>query len=234
MVPMNPYETSITLFPYELTLQQGEKKPGVLLLVETETGQKGWGDIAPLKGWSGESYTEALEAAKALRDQIYRKDLTPIELPPSVHFGYEMAMHQIQHPLEQDLTDIRITTLLQGTPDEILAKPTQKDIKLKVGNHTLEQACQLVSTYRNTHTLRVDFNGQWPLEQVLTFCQRFDAKDFLYLEDPVANPQLLPSFIETTGYPTALDALALRMPSAAIRNLPGTAHVIIKPSLIGS
>lgn len=233
MVLMTSHETSLTLFPYTIILQEDRKKRGLLLLVETESGQKGWGDISPLEGFSTETYDEALEVAQALREKIYHKDLTPLTLPPSVHFGYEMALHQIQRPLTQDITDVHITTLLQGDASEILSKPTLKNVKLKLGNHNLDTAFDLVDAYRETHNLRIDFNGQWPLGDVYAFCRHYKAQDFVYLEDPVADPKELEEFLTKTQYPVALDALSLRMTHDAIRNLPGEVHVILKPTLIG-
>ena len=48
--------------PINLGPRTISKRDGVLVRVETEQGAVGWGDVAPLPGFSAESLTEAIDA----------------------------------------------------------------------------------------------------------------------------------------------------------------------------
>lgn len=103
------------LVPYALPLTEPvtwggtayAERRGVLVRVEDASGAVGWGDVAPLPGFSAESLGEARRALEALAAALVGRTLTPAEalpggsveaaldasgLPPSARFGIDLAL----------------------------------------------------------------------------------------------------------------------------------------------
>ena len=84
-----------------------ENRQGLIIHLTSEQGEDGFGDVAPLPGFSKETLNDALEQTKLLRsklcDQTLPEGLTkfngqfdqwldPFDLKPSVRFGFESAV----------------------------------------------------------------------------------------------------------------------------------------------
>lgn len=158
------------------------------LWVETEAG---WGEVAPLPGYSKESLSEALEQLHQIKAGHQLKYL------PSVEFGLL--------PLPQEPLSWPVSVLLRGSVAEILKQAEQfagfTSAKVKVGNLSLKDAIHVVKALKDRFRLRVDVNQKWTLEEALTFCSHFQPEDFDYLEDPLQNEEELSQF----PFPLALD-----------------------------
>ena len=86
-----------TLYLYSRLLQ-GKVRKGFLLRLRDSTGE-GWGEVAPLPGFSSESLEEALED---FRIQSYSL--------PSVQFGYYTALLDLCNPVKLLFIPIKIKT----------------------------------------------------------------------------------------------------------------------------
>jgi len=164
-------------------------------LIETE---QGWGEVAPLPGWSQENLKEAFHQLKALQEGKKAENSLRNFLP-SVAFGL--------YPCTQAPLSWPASALLMGTPQEILHQAqTFQDFtsaKIKVKNLSLEEAISLVKELKDHFHLRIDANGAWSLPQALEFCSHFQPDDFEYIEDPLSDPKDLVHF----PFPMGIDAL---------------------------
>lgn len=171
-----------------------------------------FGEIAPLKGFSLESFEEAKEEAI----QVLEKKKKPTL--PSVRFGFSTA----QKPLES----IRV-------PLAALKRPREgcPFLKLKLKDFEVDQAVSFVKEYLGQYRLRLDCNRAWSLEEAVYFVNHFTPKDFDYLEEPLKNPKELTIFSEKTKFPIALDETYRESPTFRVPTLKA---IVIKPTLSGS
>lgn len=147
--------------PVYLKHRPMRERRGYLLRLMNESGAYGWGEAAPLPGFSNESYNAATEELIRCAEKLlgYRlpdtysdlegAGLVNIQNVNSVSFAIESAyynmmamqcrlpLHHYLNPFAADT--IMINALLSGTDDEVLAKAarlnpkTTKAAKLKVG-----------------------------------------------------------------------------------------------------
>ena len=78
-----------TLYRYSRPFR-GEVREGVLIALETKNGQVGWGEVAPLPGFSQETLDEAI------KDLIEGNDSSL----PSVQWGKSSAILDLLNPIE--------------------------------------------------------------------------------------------------------------------------------------
>ena len=166
----------------------------------------GWGEIAPLPGFSKETFEEAKQEAL---DVLFDKKTPTL---PSVIFGFSSA--------KRPLTPVRV-------PLCALHKPHSgcKTLKLKLGHLSVDEAIKLVKEYIGKYSLRLDFNQKWSLSQALSFARNFKKTDFEYLEEPVKEYEDLLYFSEETGFPIALDE--------SRKLVPTVKALVVKPTLWG-
>lgn len=176
----------------------------------------GWGEIAPLPGFSQETFEEA-------REEIIR--LLP-DLPnakpkyPSVSFGIESAS------VPFSCTPLRLPLCLLNTP-----RLGFSTLKLKLGHLTVDEAIVQVRKHLGSHRLRLDCNRSWNLDEALYFASHFSSEDFEYLEEPVASFPELIRFSELTRFPIAVDESIRHFPYLQIPTLKAA---VIKPTVCGS
>jgi O-succinylbenzoate synthase len=109
--------TSIDAFRYRLPLTAPldlgvttiTHRTGLLVRCEDASGRAGWGDVAPLPGFSDETLGDAEAALRALRPQLLQEPADPFRLerkkessdgwtraPASVRCGLELALFHLQ------------------------------------------------------------------------------------------------------------------------------------------
>jgi len=224
---------------------------GIIVVIMDEEGRRGVGEIAPLPGWSDESFDEALSFTKKLKAKILTKDFEPVPFPPSVMFGMESALNQLRSPLDEDL-HFSLTKLL-CSPEEHLERlleaklPLEGSLKVKLGEYKVPQAIRLMeklldcniksklpkTTNGEETTIRVDLNRKWTLSLSVEFCRHFQSEDIFYLEDPTTIFSDLEKFYDQTGFSYALDEYLLMHPIERLRELRGLSYFVIKPTLHG-
>ncbi|NGX46355.1 MAG: o-succinylbenzoate synthase [Chlamydiae bacterium] len=143
---------------------RGQVREGLLLCLKNRE-KEGWGEIAPLPGFSRENLDEAL-------DDFLRETYSL----PSVQFGYQSALLDLDDPITIDSIPIKIKT--------------------KVGHLKLKEALE---TVKPIPLMRIDFNRKWNLEEALSFAKHFP--DVEYFEEPLLPGENAKAF----PYPVALD-----------------------------
>ena len=176
---------SVTVHPYALRLTapvvwggvaHGERR-GALVRAETASGEVGWGDAAPLPGFSRETLDEALAATRDPVRALTGVEVNPAEvfrfdsplharldaagLPPSARFGLDLALADAAaqcagRTLAQVLApDPAVSLPLAGLVlDGSVAEATRlaalgyRTLKLKVGRASVDEDAALVLAVR--------------------------------------------------------------------------------------
>src|ERR671912_425081 len=163
-----PFSRSLTLGG--ITLFQRE---GILLRLSGDDGSEGWGETAPLPGFSVESQSEAASQLRRLAGSMVGREVKEDwvdpygefgreldRVAPSVRFGFELAVWNLYAPssgrtLPEVVTPfpravVPVNGLLEGSPAEVLEEVRRmreagyKSIKLKVGTRTVAEDAALV------------------------------------------------------------------------------------------
>ncbi|QIW15523.1 o-succinylbenzoate synthase [Pasteurellaceae bacterium RH1A] len=228
-----PFQSSLILRGREISHRQG-------LILHLEQGNlQGWGEIAPLVGFSQESLEEATEQAidwcRAWQTGQAEGDLD--RLVPSVAFGISCALAELDQSLglEADFGTVPLCLSELDFPKLEQARLA----KIKVGLQAVEKEGKFANDLLNRLPqlkLRLDANRKWSLEQALAFAQEIEAHNrtrFDFIEEPCPSPDLSRNFAQQTGLPLAWDE-SVREPGFIVRAEPHLSALVLKPSLIGS
>jgi len=261
---------SVRLFRYDLPLREGlrfrgpspDVRSGVLIEVASG-GAAGWGDIAPLPGFSAEGLDEAAGGAASLRGRLLSFDLDPElpsaawedllrGLPPSVRSGCEQAClgllagaggTTLRGLLADGASDrIHICALLAGTPAQVLegaaaaARAGHRCAKLKVGRTDVEADIALAREVRRILGESVALRIDANRAWSLGEAIGFVrgvGGPIEYIEEPVKDPIDLPAFAAATGAPVALDETLADARCPDWTGIPGVKAVVLKPTILG-
>ena len=199
----------------------------------------GWGEIAPLPGFSLETLDSVVQG---LRDGGFGSG-KPV--PPSVTCGMEMAQLQWNASLAGDSglprTAVRVCALLSGDAGAVLAKAKvaraagYEAVKLKVGRQGLEDDIRLVREVRRVLgpgiALRLDANRAWSYGAARIFAEGVKGFGIAFVEEPLLNPGRLP---EMARYmPVALDETLAELAFGELPQHRYAKAIVIKPMLLG-
>jgi O-succinylbenzoate synthase len=183
----------------------------------------------------------------------FTRGLDAMDLAPSVRFGFELSLWNLYaassgRSLPELVTPhpkvtVPVSALISGPPDEALERVRRawsagyEAIKLKVGGRTVAEGVELVRAVSEemdgAGALRLDANRAWSLEEAERFARDTAALRFEYVEEPLADPTLLPAFAETHGLPVALDESLAGMEPQALEDHGYARAVVLKPTLLG-
>ena len=231
------------LSPYEIDFSHGYRRFGALIRVESEDGNVGVGDLAPLKERSKESLPQAIaqfkEYESALTSIFWGKDfveqLATFPLFPSLSFAIESALFSILNPHFSCVLDV--AALVMGTSvSEIMAiaekrkKEGFQTVKLKIGNLTRDVACAAIHEIKGMFKLRIDANSRWTLPESIRFFSQFPPDLFDYIEDPADSVEELEHF----PFPIAVEEpLSRGISLSTIEKIPTLKALTYKPTVQG-
>ncbi|WP_034944364.1 o-succinylbenzoate synthase [Erwinia oleae] len=237
-----------TLFHYEIPLEAGtvlrdsriKSRCGLLVRLR-EAGREGWGEIAPLPGFSAESLPEAQAEAIRLSDAWCEGEMSAESSLSSVAFGLSLAQAELaaELPTAGDVVGARLCT---GDPDALIAGlhlQRTPVAKMKVGLYEPVRDGMMVNLLLEAlpHlTLRLDANRCWSLEKACRFARFITPAlhaRIAFIEEPCRTPDESRCFAQETGMPLAWDE-HLREPDFTLRAEPHLRAVVIKPMLTGS
>ncbi|MGH8014598.1 MAG: o-succinylbenzoate synthase [Candidatus Zixiibacteriota bacterium] len=251
-----PLKTPVTLS--RITLY---KREGLIIQIRIESGESGFGEIAPLPGFSRESLSEAeSELRICLLSQVNGSSIDELEkyivqLFPSVRFGLECALLELKAKREQKRVSIlfsnssrqfvSVNGLLTGRRSEILSKAADyirkgyKTVKLKVGSDDVELDIVLTRQVRDAIgdkvLLRLDANRRWNLENAQKFCRGVVECDIEYLEEPLSDSKTLARVLSNEAFsiPIALDETTREISPDKLSEFKGIKAVVLKPTMLG-
>ena len=259
---------SVEIFRYDLPLVRPldahgttlTARSGYILKVGDEEGTVGYGDIAPLPGFSHDTLDEALEAATAWsnyvvghaaadRDRMVRA----LACAPSAMFGVEWATFAVAHAagaaFAQDVfiegRRVAVNALIDGSIEEALGQADAlgdqgyRAVKVKVGRQKVARDVEMVREVRRVVgdgvAVRVDANRGWDLERALAFARGVADVGIDYIEEPLATTEDLEQFAREGGLGVALDETGrdTGYPAGFFAERPWLKAVILKPTLLG-
>ena len=218
-----------------------------LLVCCRSRNDEGWGDIAPLPGFSQESFSVAQSQATSLANLLSD---TPIEsldfgasnLCPSVRFGFDLALFHLKAAIrnhsEEVLSSVACCRLLNRqnnrNPASIATLRGYQAVKIKVGRHKFDEDLEYVhSVCRENPNIdvRIDANRAWTLQTAQAFLNATRHLTFDYIEEPLKDKSQLAAFARASHVPLALDE-TLREPEAE-RYCKFADVYVLKPTLSG-
>ncbi len=258
----------VTLIPFRaplaapLTLagRTYTEREGVLLRLE-QNGCVGWGEAAPLPGFSPDTLAEARAALASLAPTLFADALAVFQpsaplvfpkQPPAAHAAVESALLDLhaQHRgttmarlLDPDAAEIvQVNGLItMETPDDAatearrLYRQGYQAVKLKVGRRPVQDDVARVRAVADalgpTVALRLDANRAWSLVEVRTFAEGINGIALAYVEEPVARAADLPDAARLL--PVALDETLVGSTPDMLRAHPYARAVVLKPMLLG-
>jgi len=192
------------LFRYKLPMKNGKNREGLIVQLDD-----GFGEIAPLPGFSKETLEEA--QIEALEWAHTGKEPTL----PSVRFGIASTKKPLQ--------SVHLPLCSLGPRDGFTTT------KIKLGHLPLSDAISLVKEHYRKANLRLDCNRAWSLEEALEFASHFKPDDFAYLEEPVRSFAELVAFSKATQFPIALDESI----HGDWAQIPSLKAIVVKPTIVG-
>lgn len=248
----------INLFSYSLPFKRpivfNDKKlaerEGLLIRLTDTDDNIGWGEIAPLPGFSKETISEAIAQLKTISPELKKikpgeleareftkprsfEILPEIDLHPSVRFGLELATFELTAERKAEAATIRvlvnslITSLDSSAPDQIadLVSRGCRSFKIKVGrtdsDDEIKQLKQIAKILPTDCLLRLDANRAWTFEEAVSFCQKIVGLPLEYLEEPLTDPKRLGELADRQPIPLALDETLLETSGASLNSLLG-------------
>ncbi len=254
MATLDLYSYSLPLStPFEPANGPLERRDGLLLRLITDEGTEGWGDVAPLPGFSRETLDEAREQCRQLSGiSDAGRPLDYDRLLPSVRFGFESALLEAQArknetPLHRQLNPaarsaVETNALLSGSPDDILREARSLEgagyaaAKLKVGRRTPDEDIELTREVRelisDDTSLLLDANRAWTLDEAVHVAGNIADLDVMYVEEPLRNRDELKTL--SAHMSIALDETLTELSSEKeLKALSFVKGVVLKPTLLG-
>ncbi len=228
------------------------------LILRLSIGHRyGYGEIAPLPGFSRENLSEAGEQLQVYCRAFNAGGFKPSSFSdlancasltetlgapsiPSVLFGIESALWW----LRQDHWFVPPETgpLLQGSTEHILQRLDQwqgnwpNEFKLKIGRGSIEDDCVRINlvlkALPKSVNIKLDANQQWTLDQTMRVANSIDVERVNFVEEPTANVAEFSELYEKTGHHFALDE-TVQNPEYLLHPMQGLAAIVIKPTLVG-
>jgi len=220
------------------------ERTSVRVRLRSASGAWGEGEAAPLPGFSRETVSDVIEAARRLDVARLRPAVAPeVDASlPSLRFALEMAMLDVRRQVEQR----SLVALLGGDPRrrvpvnglvDRLGEPGERlagswlrrgvrTLKVKVGRPDREgDEVELLDRLfdRTSARLRLDANGRLGHRLAAWILRHGRSTRLEYVEDPGSGPALDPG-------PWALDEALRRDPD---RDLGDVRAVVLKPTLWG-
>ncbi|MBA2442417.1 MAG: o-succinylbenzoate synthase [Rubrobacter sp.] len=238
------------------------RREGLLLELADGTGAVGLGEASPLPGFSRESVEEAARQLRDLAAAVSGRDVTPgmpLEeaglplLSPSARFAFELALCGLGAASRKELlpgvvspgsrSRVPLNGLLSGSREEVLPEAGRlreagyRAVKLKVGRRSVEDDVGLVrelgGLLGNAVSLRLDANRAWSPGEAYEFARGVAGVELEYVEEPLADPALLPGFAKDSGLPVALDESLVGLAPERLGEHGYAAALVLKPTLLG-
>lgn len=233
----------VDFFSYSVPFVGRENRRGVWIQIVDHNNNTGWGEIAPLPGWSSETLEDVIFQLKEVKKELFSRSWTKenclqqilqLDLFPSVAFGVESALLSLLDPISD--SSIVTSALVMGSFEEMLNQIEQREqegyqtLKVKIGTLSCHKAETLISRLIDRFKIRVDVNRNWKTEDSLSFFSQFHSSTFEYVEEPFKDPKDLKKF----PLPLAVDeSFPKDLSLEELEQLSALKTLIYKPSLQG-
>lgn len=235
-IPVN-WRKGMDFFRYSLPMVGGGLREGILLRVESAEGAVGWGDAAPLPGWSSESLEDV--------EGMLVEGSNDLQCVPSLACAIEAARASLESyrgwTLRSDT--IPLNALLSGSFDQILERAIAANsrgcecFKIKTGGISPDELPKLLRAISRLTTsrcrFRIDPNRGWNFDTTLRIAESISGFPVDYLEEPLREFFLLPDLIKKCPIGIALDETLREIAPSELIFYKGAAALVLKPTLMG-
>jgi len=242
-----------------LDTAHGSLHERVGLLVSVTDGELiGWGEAAPLPGWSARSLdlvTAALAAAAAGLELGIDNALDSLEVVPEARAGLAGALADLtaqrrdlslSRSLDPDAaSSVAVNALVSASAPDAAAQAARaacgagmSTIKLKVAVESPEVDIERVAAVREAIgsdvELRLDANGGWTVPVALRLLEAVAGHDIAFCEEPVSGLAAIAEVGAASALPVGIDESARSVDDVAAALGTGTIDVVVvKPQAIG-
>ena len=223
------------------------ERVGYWIKIEDAQGNIGFGEVAPIDGFSQEtlkSVEQELKGFKGFLNLTQALNSVSACLAFALDGAHQQLLNWPNFPILQ--TDLKVAGLLPAGKKALEVLPSLLDrgytaFKWKVGVEPLsdELDCcqQLLSKIDGKAKLRLDANGAWTRAQAETWLKNLPSHSIDYLEQPlpVGEEGVMAELAEAYPLTIALDESVLSDHdlATALRLFP-QGPFVIKPALLGS
>ena len=216
----------------------------------------GFGEAAPLPGFSNENLNEVNYALEGFYQAIRNEEMDAEELfklvevhsqnYPSVRFAIETAIHDLLSqnsgkPMSKNINPSALSEIkVNGMVGAHLPSDGFKVMKVKVGHNNLfdeiDHLKELTNLFGKEVLFRLDVNGAFDLSRAIRFCKEMEVFNIDYIEQPLPASELedLAELQYHTEIPIAVDESLTDLKSAVKIIEEQAAQVfIIKPMVSG-
>jgi len=236
-------------------------REGIIVEIETDTGVRGLGDVAPLADFGTAGVDECLRAIDGVASRLAGVSvvdgmfLFDAAVPDVAFAPLRCAIESACLDIEARAAGTSVAALLADAPVHAVAVNAvvagereaasvvavgYRCVKLKVGAARAAEDVARVAAVRRSIgpgvALRLDANGAWSEGEAIAFLRDLAAHDIEFVEQPVASGQLdaMRRVRETTAVALAADEDVTSV-GAARRVLDASAAdvLIMKPAVVG-
>jgi o-succinylbenzoate synthase len=192
-------------------------REGIIIKLTNESGEIGWGEIAPIPWFGSETLQQALAFCESLGNNITEKTIFYIpDSLPACQFAFESAIECFKNYPDSEIPNSRLAGLL---PTGILALSAWKSLwqqgyrtlKWKIGVTDLEDELEnfekLIQLIPSEAKLRLDANGGLNYKQAKTWLETVKNTNVEFIEQPlpVSQFETILKLSEISETPIALD-----------------------------
>lgn len=246
LTPRPEAVADVSLYRYALPLRTrisaAEKRTGVLMRLVGKDDLVGWGEAAPLPGFSDETVDDVLDQAQewgrgsrdtgcatlafaidSAIDDLKRRRETKEQPHPRRKIVHVNALVNGSGPHERHVMD----RLNAG----------YRCFKLKVGTQSIDAEIERVRRLRTLLPadvgLRLDANRAWSYGEAARFWDGVADLDIAYIEEPVRQWDDLLKLADSVAIPIALDETVREIGPEELDSLTFARAIVLKPALLG-
>jgi len=224
-------------FRYSLPVAGGGIREGILIRLENSVGAVGWGDAAPLAGWSAETLEDVLAAIRSGESEE--------QAPSSLVCAIEAARSSVEKygRWSSRVARLPLNTLLDGSFQEMLERAGSalargcRYFKIKVAGISPEDLPSLlrrISAMANERCrFRIDPNRAWEFDPTLRVAEMLKEYPVDYFEEPLRDFSNLPELIKQCPVGIALDETLRDISPSELAAFKGASALVLKPTLMG-
>ena len=224
-------------YRYALPMRGGGLREGILLHMKAADLHTGWGDAAPLPGWSVEGLEDVERYIKDSECQA--------SVPSSLVCAIQSARASIFHSPSKNsgAENLSLNALLDGSFQDILEQAGDAlargchCLKIKAAGLSVAELVDLISRISASAPhpcrFRIDPNRSWDFETALHIAESLKVFPVEYLEEPLRDSSLLPEFIKRSPIGIALDETLREVSPAGLPAYKGAVAMVLKPTLMG-
>ena len=223
----------------------------VVVALTDADGVVGFGEAAPLAGFTPETPAEAETAIRAwLADEDAEPPLLATARAAIEGALFDLRARQLGVPLHEHLrpgspSSIPVSALVAGTSPRRLARQARRaveaghrTVKVKVGASSIDDDVARVAAVRAAigaaAARRLDANGAWRVTEAVANIERLAVHRPEMIEEPTSGVEGLAAVRAAVGVPVAADETAFDPAAVAAIIDSGAADlVVVKPSALG-